>query len=56
MDDGETAFITQFDDTLCQVRIADTAAELSVEAVDGRLAQWIIIDIFDGTAQLGEVE
>jgi hypothetical protein len=56
MDNRETAFITQFDHTLSQIRIADAATELPVEDIYGRLAQRIVINIFDSAAQLGEVE
>ncbi|MGQ4806762.1 hypothetical protein NKDENANG_00097 [Candidatus Entotheonellaceae bacterium PAL068K] len=49
MNNTQTTFFTQLDDALHQVGIADTAAEPPIEDVNGRLAQRIVVNVFNGT-------
>ena len=56
MNNTQAVFFTQVDDALGQVGITDTAAELSVENVDGDLPQWIAVNIFNSSAELLAIE
>ena len=53
---AETVFLAQSDHELGQVVVADAAAKLAVERVDGGLAQGEAVDVVDGLGELRLIE
>ena len=51
VDDAQSIFFAQGNDQLGKVFVTDAAAELAVESVGGGLAQWVAIDVLNGTLE-----
>lgn len=52
LDQAQPIFIAQRQHELYQIRIANAAAQLPVEHIDGSSSQWIAIDLFNRPMQL----
>ena len=54
MNDAEAVVLAHFDDKAGEVLVGDAAAHLSVEGIDGGLAQGMAVDVVDGAAEGSE--